>query len=327
MKARAGVDWLFVWRAPKPVTVAPTCTVRLPTGDKTPALSVVHAQVAISGISDDRRTLTATGAVADAAGLQGQWGAAYLVTSEDTYHPVRVARIDGAAVTLAEPLKRTVAITANASLIFATWTATFSAAEITGAQVRNVAVQVAWAPAVGADVPSGGQTWRRLLDVVAQPFDTNLDHAELVRAVPALARYGSDRQEGFDEQIAASLERLALLVRKAVPDGYSEDDVDGARLLQVHTQLAAAAVYAGNGDTTQAEWHLAQALGERNPSTLRREPDDGLLHLALSKILVDLDQDGVPETGEIQNLAGPAPATLGNFATSDGPTFDTGDAW
>ena len=103
-----GATQQFWWVAPVPVVGTPSLTIRHPTaGSTTPTFSRVHASVSISAISSDRRTLTATATVTNAAGAQGsRFGGAFLVTPRDGYFDCTVRRVAGTSIILAEPVLR-----------------------------------------------------------------------------------------------------------------------------------------------------------------------------------------------------------------------------
>lgn len=327
IKAIVGADHTFVWRALVPVTAVPTCTVKLPAGDQTPAMAVVHAPITITAIDAARQVLTASAPVVAAAGLQRLHGDAFLVTDDDGWRAVRVTQINGSAISLAERVPNDLALANTAQLVFATWVATFPSGTITAAKVRDVVVTVAYAPNEGANAPTRTPPpWRDLLYVVDQPFATGLDHHALVRMLPSLARSTQARQGDFSEQIEAALVELAGHVRRDAPSGLSEDDVDGAPLLQTHGYLTAALILEAT-DAVASERYRARALGQRDPASLRRIPD-GLYHLAMASIWTDADQDGTPDAGETgANLVGPSVEAAGNFDTSRTPQFDVGDSW
>ena len=134
-KARVGEDTLFRWEAPVAISGTPVFTVRLPSGDVPIVLTSVHAAQAITGVSSDRRTLTATGiTVAGSRGAQGDWGSAWFVTEEDGAYPVRIIRVEADSIRIAEPLPT--AIAGNGSIQWATWHCGLST--VTAAAIRSI---------------------------------------------------------------------------------------------------------------------------------------------------------------------------------------------
>ena len=83
-------DCHFVWDPPRPYTNNPTPTVKFTGGDFNGIFAQSRADVTITAVANDRRTLT-SGAIGSA--LERDEVRAYLKTSADTYYAVKVVRL------------------------------------------------------------------------------------------------------------------------------------------------------------------------------------------------------------------------------------------
>jgi hypothetical protein len=128
-----------------------------------------------------------------------------------------------------------------------------------------------------------------LLKVTPRPFDTGLDHDELVGMFANLADMVPRRQSDFEPQIKAALEDLILAVRDhVIADDVTEDEVFNQQSFKrAHAYCTAALIF-----EMQLQLDAAEAMRERYKD---------LLNIALRSITLDLDGDGVIDEGE-ENL-------------------------
>jgi len=279
-KAIKGQDCHFVWDPPRPYTNNPTLTVKFAGGDFNGIFAQSRADVTITAVANDRRTLTTSGAIGSA--LERDEVRAYLKTSADTYYAVKVVRLVTGTALLAEPLPREIDLSTSAVLNFA-----MSYVDIGSANTGTSGVYpytIAYDDIVGAKRVETG-----LLKVTARPFDTGLDHDELVGSMANLADMVPRRQSDFAPQIRASLDEMILAIRDhVVPDNITEDEVFNQQSFKrAHVYCAAAHIYEMNmqfdaSDNMRARYHE-------------------MLDLALRSVTLDLDGDGVVDAGE-ENL-------------------------
>lgn len=318
LKARAGVDYTFWWWAPTAISGSPTVTVRMSGGDVTPAVTAAHAAATVTADSTDRRTLTVN-AIADYSGLAGDRGGyAVLVTQAHGPLPVKIRSITSATtVVLAEPLPFSPTVN-NDSLQWTLWTATFTAAAVTGTALsRPVPFTVAWTASYGADMPTEALRQEGLLYVVRQPFHTGVDSHTLVELVPSLAPQLPRTQGSWEPQIRTAERVLIRRLRQDLSDDKREDDLNGAAFYEVHAYLAAARILLGQAasgaDRTQAAEALEQKAWALYDQVMNSIP------------WLDLDGDGVVDAGETDYRAGLGTAGVASLFDGTDSDFDSDD--
>ena len=273
-------DCHFIWDPSQPYTNNPTLTVKFAGGDFSGIFAQSRADVTITALANDRRTLTTSGAIG--ASLERDEVRAYLKTSADTYYAVKVIRLVTGTAILAEPLPREIDLSTSATLNFA-----MSYVDIGSANTATSGVYpytIAYDDIVGAKCVETG-----LLKVTPRPFDTGLDHDELVGSMANLADMVPRRQSDFAPQIKASLDEMILAIRDhVVADGITEDEVFNQQSFQrAHVYCAAAHIYEMN-----MQFDAADVMKTRYHE---------MLDLALRSVTLDLDGDGVVDSGE-ENL-------------------------
>ena len=110
-------DCHFVWDPPQPYTNNPVLTVKFGGGNFSGIFAQSRADVTITAVANDRRTLTTSGAIG--ASLERDEVRAYLKTAADTYYAVKVVRLVTGTALLAEPLPREIDLSTSATLNFA----------------------------------------------------------------------------------------------------------------------------------------------------------------------------------------------------------------
>jgi hypothetical protein len=100
-KAVTGETHRLEWQAPGPLTAAPTATWREEGQASIIYLTQTRADISVSAIAADRRTLTVA---SQASGLQADQARAFLITAGDSIYPVVLTRFVGTTAILAEPL-------------------------------------------------------------------------------------------------------------------------------------------------------------------------------------------------------------------------------
>ena len=279
-KAVTGQSHHFVWDPPKPIEAGATITLKLTSGDVTEIFTQSRADVSVSAVANDRRTLTLTAPVAST--FERDEVRAFLKTSRDTYYSVKVSRLGGETAILAEPLPRELDLTSNATLNFSA-----SYADLT---VANMSTSGTYPYTILYEDGVGGKHVETgLLKVTPRPFDTGLNHDELVGQFANLADMVPRRQSDFAPQIKAALEEIILVVRDHVlADSVTEDEVFNQQSFQAaHAYCAAAKVY-----EMSLQLEAASAMRERCQE---------LMEVALRSVTLDLDGDGVVDDGE-ENL-------------------------
>jgi hypothetical protein len=195
---------------------------------------------------------------------------------------VQVSRLGGTEAILAEPLPRNIDLTASATLKLP-----LSYVDLTVAQMSTTGTYpytINYQDEVGQERVETG-----LLKVTPRPFDTGLDHDELVSMFANLADMVPRRQQDFEPQIKASLEDIILVIRDhVIADDVTEDEVFNQQSFKrAHAYCCAALIF-----EMQLQLDAAEAMRERCKE---------LLDIALRSVTLDLDGDGVVDEGE-ENL-------------------------
>lgn len=280
IKAVTGQSHLFEWNAPGPLTTAPTLKLYRNGSASSVVLTETRADVSVSAVANDRRTLTVS---AQASSLQADQGKAYLVTAGDMIYPVSVVRMVDTTAILAEPLPREIDLSSSASLVFAMFYGTVPTL-ITDAS-GYYPYQVEYSLSVGQG--SENRLEKGLLKVTPRPFNTNLDHDALVDTFPQLADMIPRRQSSYAPQIKAALDEVAHVVRDHLRDeSLTEDEVfNPSVFLNAHAYCTAARVY-----EMAAQLDTANAMRERCME---------LMTLALRTVAIDRDGDNIVDDGEL----------------------------
>ena len=279
IKAVKNQDYHFVWNPPRPYTGAPSITVGF-SSPFTGLFTQLRSDVSVTAIQNDRRTLTLSASVDTT--LERDEVRAFLKTSRDTYLAVKVVRLGGTTALLAEPLPREIDLTSAATLNLASSYVDIDSS-YTGTN-GTFPYTISYTDDVG-----GKRTESGLLKITPRPFDTGLDHDELVDTFSSLADLVPRRQSDLAPQIAASLDEIVLQIRDHVlADNVTEDEVFNQQTFKLaHAYCAAARVY---------EMHL-----QLDTAAAMRERCSELMEVALRSITLDLDGDGVVDEGE-ENL-------------------------
>ena len=279
-KAITGENYLFEWNAPAPLSEAPTLTITGGALAFSSAMTQSRADVTVTGIATDRRTLTLS---ASADSLNRDQAKGYLVTNGDTWFSVTINRVVDTTAILAEPLPREINLDTSATLVFSMYYATVTSAAVTG-----VSGYYSYSVAYSAD--QGSQNHSKIekgtLKATPKPFDTGLDHDELVETFANLADMIPRRQSDFSAQIKASLDEIALVIRNHLSaDDLTEDEVFNAESFKLaHAYCTAARVY-----ELALQLDIAAAMRARCEELLER---------ALESVTLDIDGDGVIDEGE-----------------------------
>jgi len=282
-KVITGQDYLFEWNAPTPLSEAPTLVVKGGSSSYSETMTQSRTDSTVTTIASDRRTLTLS---ASANPLNRDQAKAFLVTNGDTWFSVTVSRVVGTTAILAEPLPREIDLTTNATLIFSMYYVTVTSAAVTGASGYYP-----YELTYSADLGSQNHTKleKGIIKATPRPFDTGLDHDELVATFANLADMIPRRQSDFSPQIKASLDEIALNIRTAVSaDNVTEDEVFNAQSFKLaHAYCTAARIY-----ELSLQLDVAEAMRTRCSE---------LMDSALASISLDLDGDGLVDSGE-ENL-------------------------
>ena len=278
-KAVKSQDLRFTWDPPRPYSGTPTLTVGFSSAFSG-SFTQSRSDVTVSAIANDRRTLTLTGDAG--ATLERDEVRAFLRTASDTWLSVKVSRLGGTTAILAEPLPREISLSSNATLNLAS-----SYVDIDSAYTATSGVYpytILYSDELGSEHTETG-----LIKVTPRPFNTGLDHDELVDTFSSLADMVPRRQSDFLPQIKASLDEIAQQIRDhVIGDNVTEDEVFNQQSFkQAHAYCAAARIY---------EMHL-----QLDAAAAMRDRCSQLMDLALRSITLDLDGDGVVDEGE-ENL-------------------------
>lgn len=296
-KAVLNQSYFLQWNSPYPISGTPAITVKTLSSTYTYDLTQGRSSANVTAISNDRRTLTIDNQV---AGLKDDEGQAFLITANDQIFNVQVVRVAGTVAILADTLPREVDLSSNASLEFSTWSKVIPT-DITGTAGT-------YAYSISYDENTGGSSRERIakdyLKVCPRPFDTGLDHDDLVRLFPQFADNIPRRQRDFRPQIKRAKLDLVLMIRDSLlHQSLTEDEVFNAETFSnTHAYLTAAIILEG-----QNRFEEAAALRNRAIE---------LYNLAMRSVSLDRDKDGIIEEGELdQRVSGVKSDLRGNFAS------------
>jgi len=297
-KAVTGQTYLLEWLAPGPLTEPPMATFKEEGQSSVIFLTQTRADVTVSAIAADRRTLTVN---SQATGLQADQAKAFLETAGDSIYPVIVTRMVGTTAILAEPLPREIDLSSSATLSFAMWYGEVPS------WVTNSSGYYPMEVAYSRDIGQGLEERldRDLLKVTPRPFTTGLDHDALVGTFPQLADMIPRRQTSFATQISAALEEVSLTLRDHLKDkALTEDEVfNGSSFMLAHAYCTAARIY--------------EAALQFDTATAMRDRCSELMNLALRLVAIDKDGDGIVDEGDLDNAqkGGSARDLRASFAT------------
>jgi len=295
-KAQQGKNHNFIWQSPAPLSGTPSIAFYLEDGSVGGAMTQGRSDLVATDLDRDRRAITLS---ASATALKPFQSDAFLLTDADTFFAIKIVRIAGNQLILADPLPRDISFNANSTIQFASWLYTCSSSNITASK-QTIAYAVEYVQSEGT------QTINRVekgsLKVVPRPFDTGLDHNKLCSIFPHVADLAPRRSNGFEEQISSSLDELALYVRDLiVPRDVDEDDIHNSHdLLQAHAYLAIARIHELNGNIDLSEKMRSRGIE--------------LADLSMKTISLDLNTDGIIQTTENNQRVSASKDIRGNFA-------------
>ncbi len=305
-KLRQGESTVWWWRAPIAVdTTTATANFRLTAGTQTLVLAPVTADLTVSVIAPDRRTLTITGPAAAPSGPQGIRGEAYLETPGDGDFSVQVAQLTATTAVLAEPLPHDIDLATNGTLRFAWLGAAVTVGDVTAAIERNVPTHVTYQFRFGADLWGIPSQDEMLVHVVRQPFRTGVAHADVAALMPSVGARIAQRAQDYRPQI----EWVGDLIEQRVhadlsARGAFEDDIDGSRLRGAHAAWVISCILE-DIDTDLADRWMARF--------------EKAYAAAMTGIWLDLDHDGAVDDGEILDIGNPLGDAGGTFTATPDP--------
>ena len=295
-KAQQSKNYNFIWQSPAPLSGTPSIAFYLESGSVGGAMTQGRADLIATDLDRDRRAITLS---ASATALKPFQSDAFLLTDADTFFSIKIVRIVGNQLVLADPLPRDISFTTNSTIQFASWLYTCSSSNVTASK-QTIAYAIEYVQSEGT------QTINRVekgsLKVVPRPFDTGLDHNKLCSIFPHVADLAPRRSNGFEEQISSSLDELALYVRDLiVPRDVDEDDIHNSHdLLQAHAYLAIARIHELNGNIDLSEKMRSRGIE--------------LADLSMKTISLDLNTDGIIQTTENNQRVSASKDIRGNFA-------------
>lgn len=327
-KATEGIDSLFIWPAPGPLSAGPTLTVRHPDnaiGNVSPALTVVRSSVSVTAVANDGRALTLGSNIgASTRGLTGEpYGRAWLDAGEAGQYPCTVAGFTaGTTAYLADALPRRITVGSGATLYWLTYTATLPAASICSAARRNIPFHITYTVRAGGDAPAAQRRDEGRIHVVRQIFQTGCNDDHLLTAAASLGRSLPARQDSYARQIMMAERTLIRWIhqrmRAAGKDPY-EDRLDGRPLVDAHAYLALGIVLAsqeaGGADTGDAITRAAAAA--------QAAFEEGIDPLPF----LDEDDDGVVDSGETDVSLPALPSIAGGYFTAAQLSTDEDDGY
>lgn len=313
-----GVASAFWWLAPPgEVTVVGTVQIRPPTGSGTETLSLTQrgSSEAVT-VNSDRRTLAAAGiTAADWDGLAGPtYGQASLSMDSGAVIPVRVQRVEGTTVYLADEVPRDAGDAGT--LVSRLWRGALPAA-VYGAVARGWSWLVVYTRDAGAGL--GGaltETDRGQLDAVARVWSTGVGHEDVAQYLPSAIA----SRPGREMHLGAAVDGAEVALRQkierwAARSGHYVDQTDGAAFRDIHAKMAAHRVLMGHAGQTGRPDTLEVAAAIMDQVSI--ELDDVLN----GWVWIDIDEDGATDPGEI---AVRAPTQVrGRFTDTYNTTLET----
>lgn len=296
-KAALNKDYLFEFNHTQPLSSSPVLAFTGVSGAVSVTLTA-RADITLNAIADDRRTLTAT--VSQSALDRGQ-ESAFLLTGADSWYAVTLTRISDTQVIIDSPLPRGVVISGSttATLQFATWRYT-----LTSAQLSSVADYYNYTVSYSDYLSSSSSTDRQsagVIKVTRQPFKTGLTHSILVGQFSALSDMVPRRQQDWKPQIDAAHDEITLHVRQAVlPVDVTEDEVFNPEIFRLAHAYCTHAI-------------ILEMMSKFDDAERMRVRCMALMDLALKSISLDIDGDGVIDSGEESVNQGARAYLRGNF--------------
>jgi hypothetical protein len=306
-KAVLNKDYLFIFSAPMPLAAAPVLNIKSETIDESVTLTAERSSLTISGVANDRRTLTISALASPLKPLQKD---AFLITNSDSFFPVSINRISGTTLILGDALPKEFDITSVSYIQFATWHTVLSSADnfTTNSDILSLTVDY-----IGVfDDQQAPRIHKELLKVCARPFSTGLTHHIVLEQFPNFADTVARRQTDVNPQIEGGEQDLLLIVRDLLSSKeLSEDEIHNPEhLRQAHLYFTGARIYEILGNFDLAEKLRTRAIE--------------LTDLAMKTIAIDTDGDGIVDTPEIdQRLKGGLRTDIrGNFAGRTIPDYE-----
>ena len=234
-KAITSQDHRFIWSPQVPIAGTPSLTIDTESGISENFTRFAD-NVTVTSIANDRRTLTISSAPPT---YYREMSSAFLITSADTYYSVNISRIVNTTAILAEPLPREIDLSSSATLQLAT-----SYVDIASASLATNGVYPYRVSFTELNMSTARQE-RGLFKVTPRPFNTGLDHYELVETFAQLADMIPRRQSDFEPQISAALHEIILAIRDHVnSDDITEDEVFNPESFALaHKYCTAAIIY------------------------------------------------------------------------------------
>jgi len=269
-------DYRFIWSPQVPITGNASLVIDTDSGISE-TLTRFASDLSVTAIASDRRTLTLDSTPATYYREQQN---AFLITDRDTYYSVVVSRLGGTTAVLAEPLSRDIDLTSSATLQLAT-----SYVDIAGASLATSGLYPYRVSYTELNMSQPKQE-KGILKVTPRPFNTGLDHNELVNTFSNLADMVPRRQGDFEAQIKAAEHEIILAIRDHLNnDDITEDEVFNPESFKLaHKYCSAAIIY--------------ELIRDFDASSNMRDRCRELLDSALRSIALDLDGDGVIDPNE-----------------------------
>lgn len=269
-------DYRFIWSPQVPITGTPSLVINTDSGI-TSNLTRFANDLTVTAIANDRRTLTLSSSPASYYREQQN---GFLITDRDTYYAVVVSRLGGTTAVLAEPLSRDIDLTNSATLQLATSYVDIAAASLATSGLYPYRVSYT---ELNMSQP---RQEKGILKVTPRPFNTGLDHNELVNTFSNLADMVPRRQGDFEAQIKAAEHEIVLSIRDHLnSDDITEDEVFNPESFKLaHKYCSAAIIY--------------ELVRDFDAAANMRDRCKELLDSALRSIALDLDGDGIIDSNE-----------------------------
>jgi len=277
-KAIKDKTYLFEWNAPSPISGTPVLILNAVNYN----FSQSRSSATVSAIANDRRTLTIDN---QATGLQRDQIKGFLITNGDTFYSVNINRVVGTTAILAEPLPREIDLSSTASLEFALWTASIANTEDSISTANTYPFVISYSSDIGSNTINKQE--KGLLKTTPRIFSTGLSHDDLVEIFAPLADMVPRRQSDFSNQIEAAESELILQIRDVVlAEDATEDEVFNPESFKLaHAYCTAALIY---------EQNLQMDVADQMRTRCKE-----LMEIALRSLALDLDGDGVIDSGEL----------------------------